>query len=164
MTRVRFQPHHPLPAASPLSGSYVSNEADKLKREYHNGLHLPDSGRHHALLSEKGRDYDEQACAPDQGDYGRAGELRTSCRARHLPVFHVNQAITDTIMQEGRMQPKVAQKRRKNGNLQSYEGGRVIAIGPGVIWEIVTKSVNSTKRKPVVQIHHLGACIEGMAA
>ena len=59
-------------------------------------------------------------------------------------------------MQEGRIRPKVAQRApEKPAIFSPTKVAELIAIGPGVIWEIVTKSVNSPKRKPVVQIHHL---------
>lgn len=41
------------------------------------------------------------------------------------------------------------------GNAVPTNVAELMAMGPGVIWDMVTRSVNSERIQPVVQVHHL---------
>lgn len=71
-------------------------------------------------------------------------EDRTLCRTAILRYFRYSRAMTVTMIQDGRMQPKVAATAPgMPAILMPTKVAELIAIGPGVIWEIVIRSVNS---------------------
>ena len=71
-------------------------------------------------------------------------EPRTPCSIAILRYFKYNLAINVTIIQDGNIQPNVATNAPpKPAILMPTKVAELTAIGPGVICEIVIKSVNS---------------------
>ena len=71
-------------------------------------------------------------------------EASTPCNRAMFRYLRYNFAISVTMMQEGRIHPKVAA--RAPGTPAIFIPTKVAeftAMGPGVIWEIVMRSVNS---------------------
>ena len=71
-------------------------------------------------------------------------EFSTLCRALSLRYRRYSQAMKVTMTQEGRMQPRVAAKAPgRPAILMPTKVAELMAMGPGVIWEMVMRSVNS---------------------
>ena len=71
-------------------------------------------------------------------------EFRTPCSISISLYFRYNFAITVTMMQDGKMHPRVAIKAPGiPAILIPTKVAELTAIGPGVIWEMVIRSVNS---------------------
>ena len=71
-------------------------------------------------------------------------EFNTPCSIAIFRYFRYNFAITVTIIQDGKMHPKVATKAPGiPAILIPTNVAELTAIGPGVICEIVIRSVNS---------------------
>lgn len=70
--------------------------------------------------------------------------FKTDCKDSILRYFMYSHAMTVTIMQDGKIHPKVATRAPgKPAIFVPTNVAELTAIGPGVICEIVTKSVNS---------------------
>ena len=71
-------------------------------------------------------------------------EFRTPWSTSMFRYFRYRRAIRVTMMQEGRMQPAVAMSAPgMPAILMPTKVAELMAIGPGVIWEMVMRSVNS---------------------
>ena len=71
-------------------------------------------------------------------------EFNIPCKAAIFRYFKYSLAITVTIMHDGKIHPNVATNApRVPAIFVQTNVAEFTAIGPGVIWEIVLKSVNS---------------------
>ena len=71
-------------------------------------------------------------------------EFNIPCKAAIFRYFKYSLAITVTIMHDGKIHPNVATNApRVPAIFVPTNVAEFTAIGPGVIWEIVIKSVNS---------------------
>ena len=71
-------------------------------------------------------------------------EFKIPCKSARFLYFKYSLAIQVTMMQDGRMHPKVAARAPPVPAIfVPTKVAELMAMGPGVIWEIVIRSVNS---------------------